>query len=77
MQMKGALLALVEAVRLSRLELSIYRDERYRATPEWTVERLAKLLEADSVDAAMALVAPDAESPSIVPRPEEKLRKNA
>jgi hypothetical protein len=25
----------------------------------------------------MALVAPDAESPSIVPRPEEKLRKNA
>jgi len=77
MQMKEALLALVEAVRLARLELSVYRDEQYRATPEWTVNRLATLLEDRSVDAAMALVAPDAESPSIVPHNEQRQQNNA
>ena len=76
MQMKEALLALVEAVRLARLELSLYRDEQFRGTPEWTVQRLATLLEDPEINAAMALVAPDADSPSIVPQP-ERLRKNA
>jgi hypothetical protein len=67
MQMKNALLALVEAVRLARLELSAYRDGRNRATPERTVQRLGVLLEDKKIDAAMALVVLDAESPSIVP----------
>ena len=77
MQMKEALLALVEAVRLARLELSVYHDARYRGTPEWTVNRLSSLLGGKSVDAAMALIAPDAESPSIVPHESTRQHENS
>ena len=65
--MKDSIVALVEAVRLARLELACYRDEQCRATAEWTVDRLAQLLGDDAVSQAMAALAPDAESPSIVP----------
>jgi hypothetical protein len=68
MQVKDALLALVEAVRLARLELSVYRDGRYRGTPERMVQRLGTLLEDKKIDAAMALMVVDTESPSIVPQ---------
>ena len=70
MKMKGALLSLTEAVRLARLELACYQDPDCRGTPEWTL----KLLGDKSVDAAMAAIDPDAESPSIVPHHEERDR---
>ena len=65
--MKDSVIALVEAVRLARLELSCYRDPVCRATADWTVKRLGELLESQDVSKAMAVLAPDAESPSIVP----------
>ena len=68
MKMKGALLALTEAVRLARLELACYQDHDCRATPEWTLKRLAQLLGGKEVDAAMAMIDPDAESPTLVPQ---------
>jgi len=77
MKMKDALLNLTEAVRLARLELACYQDPVCRGTPEWTVKRLADLLSNKDMDAAMALIEPDDESPSIVPHPEGRLRKNA
>jgi hypothetical protein len=65
--MKDHLTALVEAVRLARLELACYRDPQCGATPEWTIDRLAHLLGDETVTEAMAALSPDAESPSIVP----------
>ena len=42
--MKDSVIALVEALRLARLELHCYRDPRCAATPDWTIERLEALL---------------------------------
>lgn len=67
MRMKDALLALTEAVRIARLEIECYHDEQCRSTSEWTVERLATLLCNKEIDAAMALVTGEQDSPSIVP----------
>lgn len=67
MKMKNALLELSEAVRLARLEIACYRDDMCRGTAEGTLERLANILGNEDVNAAMALIAPDAESPSIIP----------
>ncbi|MDO9412582.1 MAG: hypothetical protein Q7T81_08425 [Pseudolabrys sp.] len=72
MQMKNALLALTEAVRQARLEIACYRDDLCRGTPEGTVDRLSKILGDEEINAAMALIDPDAESPSIVPQQEER-----
>jgi hypothetical protein len=72
--MKDAVIALTEAVRLARLELACYQDNDCRGTPEWTVNRLAQLLGDKSVSDAMAVLAPDAESPSIVPQKTERQR---
>jgi hypothetical protein len=69
--MKNAVIALTEAVRLARLEIACYRDSDCRSTPEWTINRLAELLGNKFVDNAMAVLAPDAESPSIVPNEKE------
>jgi hypothetical protein len=66
--MKDAVVALTEAVRLARLELACYADGECRGTPEWTVNRLAQILGDKSGADAMAILAPDAESPSIVPQ---------
>ena len=77
MKMKDALLALTEAVRLARLEIGCYRDDRCRGTAEGTVERLARILADQDVNAAMALIDPDAESPSIVPADRERLQSHA
>lgn len=71
--MKNAVIALTEAVRLTRLEIACYRDSDCRSTPEWTINRLAQLLGNKSVDAAMAALAPEAESPSIIPNKEERV----
>jgi hypothetical protein len=68
MRMSEALLVLTEAVRLSRLEIECYYDERCRGTPEGTVNRLTELLSNKDINAAMALVAGDEDSPSIVPQ---------
>ena len=65
--MKDSVIALIEAVRLARLELHCYRDHRCAATPEWTIERLEKLLLDPKVGKALHVVSPDAESPSIIP----------
>jgi hypothetical protein len=72
MQMKNALLALTEAVRRARLEIACYRDATCRGTPEGTVDRLSKILGDEEINAAMALIDPDAESPSIVPQHEDQ-----
>jgi hypothetical protein len=65
--MKDQLTALTEAVRLAQLELGCYRDPDCRATPEWTIKRLELLLCDPKVRGALALLAPDDRSPSIVP----------
>lgn len=77
MKIKNALLELSEAVRLARLEIACYRDEMCRGSAEGTVERLAKILGNDDINAAMALIAPDAESPSIIPHDRERMRQHA
>jgi hypothetical protein len=71
-RMKDNVVALVEAIRLARLELDCYRDPRCSASPEWTIERLEHLLLDPTVSNAMAVLAPDAESPSIVPDPSDE-----
>ena len=65
--MKDSVIALVEAVRLARLELHCFRDPRCAATSEWTIKRLEELLFDPLVGEAMTALAPEAESPSIVP----------
>ena len=66
--MKDSVIALVEALRLARLELHCYRDPGCAATPDWTIERLEALLMDPVVGKAMQLAVPEAESPSIVPQ---------
>jgi hypothetical protein len=63
-----ALLALTEAMRLARLEIECYYDDRCGGTPEGTRKRLTELLNNRDINAAMALVAGDEDSPSIVPQ---------
>lgn len=65
--MKGHVFALVEAVRLARLELDCYRDVNCGASAEWTIGRLSELLENKDVNDAMAAMVPGEDSPSIVP----------
>ena len=65
--MKDQVIALVEAVRLAQLEIACYQDLQCGGDAEGTVGRLARILGAVPVREAMALLAPDAESPSIVP----------
>jgi hypothetical protein len=65
--MKDSVIDLVEAVRLARLELHCFRDPRCAASAEWTVNRLEHLLLDPRVGEAMMVLAPSAESPSIVP----------
>lgn len=78
MRMKNALLELSEAVRLARLDIACYRDDMCRGSAEGTIERLARILGNEDVNAAMALIAPDAESPSIIPDEErERVRRHA
>jgi hypothetical protein len=60
--------AIIEAVRLARLELDCYRDPACRATSEWTVNRLTQLLLDDpAISQAMAELMPEAEAPSLAP----------
>jgi hypothetical protein len=42
--MNDSVIALIEPVRLARLELHCYQGHRCAATPEWTIERLENLL---------------------------------
>ena len=70
--MEDSLIALVEAVRLARLELHCYRDPRCAASADWTVERLERLLQDPKVSQAMHALVPNAESPSIVPAQSEE-----
>ncbi len=74
--MKDSVIDLTEAVRLARLELACYRDDRCRGTAEWTLNRLEQLLGDPKVTEAMAVLAPDAESPSIVPAQERGLEQD-
>lgn len=77
MKMKSALLALVDAVRRARLEIACYRDPDCRGNADGTVDRLSKILGNDDMNAAMALIDPDAESPSIVPAAQDEQRQPA
>lgn len=72
--MKDSLVALVEAVRLARLELHCYRDPRCANTAEWTVRRIEHLLLDQKVGEAMNVLVPD-ESPSIVPTQAEEAER--
>ena len=65
--MKDHVVALVEAIRLARLELDCYRDPDCGASADWTIRRLSELLESKDVNEAMAAIVPGEESPSIVP----------
>lgn len=65
--MKDSVIALIEAVRLARLQLHCFRDPRCAASPEWTIQRLERLLLDPTVGAALHIIAPEAESPSIAP----------
>ena len=65
--MKNHVIALVEAVRLARLELDCYRDSSCGASADWTIGRLSELLESKDVNEAMAALVPGEDSPSIVP----------
>ena len=65
--MKDHVVALVEAVRLARLELDYQRDAQSRASPERTLRRLDDLLRSREVTEAMLILCPDCESPSITP----------
>lgn len=72
MKMQSALLALTDAVRRARLELACYRDPDCRGTADGTVDRLAKILGNEDMNAAIALIDPDAESPSIIPQHDDQ-----
>ena len=72
MKMQTALLALSDAVRRARLEIACYRDPDCRGTADGTIDRLAVILGNDDMNAAMALIDPDAESPSIIPQHEHR-----
>lgn len=74
MRMSEALLSLTEAVRVARLEIECYYDDQCRGSPEGTIRRLAEMLCNKDIDAAMALVESDQESPSIVPQHEREHR---
>lgn len=67
MKMQSALLALTEAVRRARLEIVCYRDADCKGTAEGTVDRLSTILGNNEINAAMALIDPNAESLSIIP----------
>lgn len=76
--MKDHLIALIEAVRLARIEIECYRDPRCTATAEWTLKRLGELLDTKDVSDAMATLVPgERDCPSVVPEqhaPSENLR---
>lgn len=72
--MKNHITALVEAVRLARLELDCYRDPKCGASADWTVGRLSELLENKEVSEAMAALVPGDDSPSIAPGRSENLK---
>jgi hypothetical protein len=69
--MKDSVIALVEAMRLIRLELHCYRDPGCSASPEWTIQRLEHLIMDPAVGSALSALVPEAESPSIVPSESE------
>lgn len=65
--MKDHMIALVEAVRLARLELACHRDPDCRASEQWTLNRLRELLGSKEVSDAMAAFVPEEASVSLVP----------
>ena len=67
--MKDSVVAIAEALRLARLELECYRDPNCRASADWTIKRLDRLLNDRAVTAAMAVLMPDdMESPPLIPK---------
>jgi hypothetical protein len=65
--MKDHIISLVEAVRLSRLELVCQQDPNCRASEEWTLKRLRELLGSIAVSEAMAVLVPEEADISLVP----------
>jgi hypothetical protein len=66
--MKDSIVAIAEALRLAGLELECYWDPNCRASPDWTIKRLDRLLNDRAVTAAMAVLLPDMESPPLMPK---------
>ena len=71
--MKDSVIALVEVVRLARLELHCFQDPRCADSPEWTINRMEELLLDPKVGQALLVLAPDAESPPLVPEQSNEL----
>jgi hypothetical protein len=65
--MKDQVIALIEAVRLARLELECYRDPQFRGTADWTLNRLDELLNGHILSEAMASLSPETDGPPLVP----------
>ena len=65
--MKNHIISLVEAVRLSRLELACQQDPDCRASEEWTLKRLRELLGSKEVSEAMAVLVPQEADITLVP----------
>jgi len=68
MRTDKAIPALAKAVRLARLEIECYYDDRCRGTPEGTIKRLSELLGNKEIGAAMEVLLGEQDSPSIVPQ---------
>ena len=67
--MKDQLVALLEALRLARLEVECYRDPVCRASAEWTLKRLDRVLNDPAVTLALTTLSSDIASPPLVPTP--------
>ena len=65
--MKDQVTVLIETLRLVRRELLCCVDPMCDASPTETVARLIELTEAKPVTEAMAVLAPDVGSPSLMP----------
>lgn len=74
--MKNHIISLVEAVRLSRLELACQRDPNCRGSDAWSLNRLRELLGSTEVNNAMAALVPYEDDISLPPddSPELDLR---
>ena len=65
--MKDQLVALLEALRLARLEVGCYRDPVCRASAEWTWKRLDRVLNDPAVTLALTALSSHIASPPLVP----------
>ena len=71
--MKDQLLTVIEALRMARAEIHTHYARRVKNAPR-TVERIHTVLFDPKVSAAMGLLIPGMESPSVVPEESEEAK---